>query len=127
MTTVALVGAGGIADLHLPALLTLGHDVVVFSGSDSARRLVDRHGGRVAGSLADALSECDVVDICTPTSTHRDLTVQAAELGKHVICEKPLALTLDDADRMIRACDRNRVRLFVVKQNRFNVPVQKLL
>src|SRR5690606_31720439 len=46
--------------------------------------------------------------------------------GKHIIVEKPMALTLDGADAMIRACDLHGVRLFVVKQNRFNLPVRKL-
>ena len=49
----------------------------------------------------------------------------AAAAGLHVVVEKPMALTLDDADAMIRACDTPGVKLFVVKQNRFNVPVVK--
>ena len=49
-----------------------------------------------------------------------------ADYGKHILVEKPIALTLDDVDRMITACDRNAVKLFVVQQNRFNVPVLKL-
>jgi predicted dehydrogenase len=49
-----------------------------------------------------------------------------AAYGKHIVVEKPMALTLPDADAMIRACDAARVKLFVVKQNRYNLPVQKL-
>lgn len=68
----------------------------------------------------------DVIVVLTESGQHAKHVVELAEHGKHIVVEKPMALTLDDADRMIRACDRNGVRLFVVKQNRFNVPVQQL-
>ena len=56
----------------------------------------------------------------------RSTSSALARHRKHIVVEKPMALTLDDADEMIRACDQHGVRLFVVKQNRFNVPVVKL-
>ncbi|MEE3078573.1 MAG: Gfo/Idh/MocA family oxidoreductase [Bdellovibrionota bacterium] len=68
----------------------------------------------------------DVLDILTPSGDHAEHTVQLAKYGKHIVVEKPMALTLDDADRMIEACDRAGVKLFVVKQNRLNLPVKKL-
>jgi predicted dehydrogenase len=68
----------------------------------------------------------DVVVVLTPSGLHADNVVQLASHGKHIMVEKPMALTLDDADAMINACDRNGVKLFVIKQNRFNVPVVKL-
>ncbi len=52
--------------------------------------------------------------------------MELAGYKKHIVVEKPMALTLDDADKMIRVCDQNGIKLFVVKQNRFNVPVVKL-
>ncbi len=67
----------------------------------------------------------DVVSILTPSGMHAEHAIKAARAGKHVVVEKPMALRLDDADAMIRACDEARVKLFVVKQNRFNVPVVK--
>lgn len=70
--------------------------------------------------------EVDATIVATPGGFHADNVVALARYGKPIIVEKPMALTLDDADRMIRICDQNGVRLFVVKQNRFNVPVQKL-
>lgn len=57
---------------------------------------------------------------------HAKHVINLAKYGKHIVVEKPMALTLDDADAMIRACDENGCKLFVVKQNRFNVPVVKL-
>lgn len=68
----------------------------------------------------------DVLSILTPSGLHAEHVIALAPYGKHIVVEKPMALTLDDADAMIRACDENRIKLFVVKQNRFNVPVQKL-
>lgn len=78
-------------------------------------------------SLEDMLNsgEIDVVSILTPSGMHAEHTIAAANAGKHVVVEKPMALRLEDADAMIAACDRARVKLFVVKQNRLNVPVVK--
>jgi predicted dehydrogenase len=67
----------------------------------------------------------DVVDVLTPSGMHAEHVVNLARYKRHIVVEKPLALTLEDADAMIRACDQNGVKLFVVKQNRFNKPVQK--
>jgi predicted dehydrogenase len=68
----------------------------------------------------------DVVVVLTESGTHADVVVGLARYGKHIVVEKPMALTLADADSMIAACDRAGSKLFVVKQNRFNVPVRKL-
>jgi len=64
--------------------------------------------------------------VLTESGLHADHVVELARYGKHIVVEKPMALTLSDADRMIAACDQFKVKLFVVKQNRFNVPVVKL-
>lgn len=68
----------------------------------------------------------DVVVVLTESGNHAQNVVDLAKYGKHIVVEKPMALTLDDADAMIKACDEAGVKLFVVKQNRFNVPVLKL-
>jgi predicted dehydrogenase len=70
--------------------------------------------------------EIDAVAILTPSGMHARHAIELAPYRKHLVVEKPMALTLDDADAMIAACDKNRVKLFVVKQNRFNLPVRKL-
>lgn len=67
----------------------------------------------------------DAVSVLTPSGMHAEHTIAVAAAGKHAVVEKPMALRLDDADAMIRACDAAGVKLFVVKQNRFNVPVVK--
>lgn len=72
-----------------------------------------------------ARKDIDVVTVLTPSGMHPDHAIACAKAGKHVVVEKPMALRLQDADEMIRACDQAGVKLFVVKQNRFNVPVAK--
>jgi UDP-N-acetyl-2-amino-2-deoxyglucuronate dehydrogenase len=68
----------------------------------------------------------DVVVVLTESGMHADHVVALAQYKKHIMVEKPMALTLTSADRMIAACDQAGIKLFVVKQNRFNVPVLKL-
>lgn len=70
--------------------------------------------------------DIDVVVILTPSGMHANHTINLAKYGKDIMVEKPMALTLDDADEMIKECDKNNCRLFVIKQNRFNIPVVKL-
>ncbi|MGO1770640.1 MAG: Gfo/Idh/MocA family protein [Microbacterium sp.] len=110
--TVGMIGAGGIADQHLPSWLELGVEVVIWSIDDNAPVLVSEHGGgRVAGSLEELLEEADIVDVCTPTFTHRELVERAAAAGRDVICEKPLGLSVADARAMAEACRAAGVRL----------------
>jgi len=68
----------------------------------------------------------DIVVVLTPSGLHAKHVVNLAKYGKDIMVEKPMALTLNDADEMIEACDKNNCRLFIVKQNRFNLPVAKL-
>jgi len=68
----------------------------------------------------------DVISVLTPSGNHAEHVISLAGYGKHIVVEKPMALKLADADAMIEACDKNRIKLFVVKQNRFNLPVVKL-
>ncbi|EMO53483.1 Gfo/Idh/MocA family protein [Leptospira noguchii] len=70
--------------------------------------------------------DIDVAVVLTPSGFHAEHVIQIAKYNKHIIVEKPMALTLEDADLMIQACDESGCKLFVVKQNRFNVPVLKL-
>jgi predicted dehydrogenase len=68
----------------------------------------------------------DVICICTPSGLHAPLAVKAAQAKKHVIVEKPIALTLEDADLIIKACKENGVKLSVVHPNRFRPAIMKL-
>ncbi len=70
--------------------------------------------------------DCDVVTIATPSGLHPIQGVIAAKAGKHVVSEKPMAISLKGADELVAACDAAGVHLFVVKQNRLNEPVKLL-
>jgi predicted dehydrogenase len=70
--------------------------------------------------------DIDVVSVLTESGNHAKHVINLTQYEKHIVVEKPMALTLDDADAMIAACDKHKIKLFVIKQNRFNVPVVKL-
>jgi predicted dehydrogenase len=132
-TKVALVGAGAIARRHAALLSSDGLPGLELGGvydtrPESARELVEAHGGKVYESLPDLAGDPGIglIAILTPSGTHASLVSELARYGKPIVVEKPMALRLEDADEIIRECDRHGVRLFVVKQNRFNPPVVKL-
>jgi len=76
--------------------------------------------------MMESVREIDVVNILTESGAHARNVLDLARYGKHLVVEKPMALTVADADRMIESCDRAGVKLFVVKQNRYNLAVQRL-
>jgi UDP-N-acetyl-2-amino-2-deoxyglucuronate dehydrogenase len=80
---------------------------------------------RTAEDLIAAV-ECDVVAVCTPSGLHPAHGSIAARAGKHVVVEKPMAISLAAADELVHACDDAGVHLFVVKQNRLNPAIQLL-
>lgn len=71
-------------------------------------------------------ADIDVVSVLTPSGLHAEHTLALAPYKKHIVVEKPMALTLADADAMIEAARKHHIHLFVVKQNRFNIPVVRL-
>jgi len=133
MLNFALVGCGRIAKRH-SELLGLSQikgarlSAVCDIDEQKAKAIGDRFSVPSYNDMHKMLEakNVDVVVILTESGNHARNVVELSKYGKHVIVEKPMALTLDDADRMIQACDKAGVKLFVVKQNRFNVPVLKL-
>lgn len=130
---IALVGCGRIAQRHAALLgdhQIAGAELVAVCDiqPDRAEALASRYGVPGFTDAHAMMREVkpDIVSVLTPSGLHAEHVIALAPYGAHVIVEKPMALTLDDADAMIAACDRHRVRLFVVKQNRFNVPVMQL-
>jgi myo-inositol 2-dehydrogenase/D-chiro-inositol 1-dehydrogenase len=107
--TVGIVGAGWVAAVHGNAYRA-SPGVRVAAVTDpvaaKAERLAEQTGARVVHDVDELIaSGVDVVDVCTPPQAHADVAIQALESGLHVICEKPLARTLDDARRIVRAAD----------------------
>lgn len=117
---VGVVGTGFIGETHVAAwaaegIRALVHDV----DAGRAAALADRHGARVAESLDELFGAVDIVDVCTPTHLHAEVAIAAARAGRHVICEKPMARTLVDAEAMLAAARDAGVRLFVAHVVRF--------
>ena len=132
MFKFAIVGCGRIAKRHSELLGTGQIEGATLSAvcdpdPQRADKFAEKFNVPAFHSLADLLrsGDCDAVTILTPSGMHAEHAIEAAQAGKHVIVEKPMALRMRDADAMIRACDEAGVKLFVVKQNRFNVPVVK--
>lgn len=130
----ALVGCGRIAKRH-SELLGLNQikgarlAAVCDVDAEKAKAFGDKF--RVpyytnAEEMARREKGLDALSILTPSGLHAELVRALAPYKKHLVVEKPMALTLNDADDMIRLCSENGVKLFVIKQNRFNVPVMKL-
>src|SRR5690606_36451631 len=73
--------------------------------------------------LLAAEKNIDVVSVCTPNGLHARHSIQALKAGCHVLCEKPMAITVRDCGEMIQAAEKANKRIFAIKQNRFNPPV----
>jgi myo-inositol 2-dehydrogenase / D-chiro-inositol 1-dehydrogenase len=118
---IGLVGAGSMGHVHAAAWLEAGAQVVAVNSAslESALGLAAQYGARVCSSLGELLEHVDVVDLCVPTHLHHAMTPEAASAGKHVVCEKPMALDLKDARAMIEACEKAGVRLFIAHVVRF--------
>ena len=126
---VALVGCGRISNNHFEAFSRIdGLDLVSVCDAVEARA---REAGEKWGvpsftSMEKMLAEVasDVVVIATPSGMHPQHGIVAAKAGRHVVSEKPMAISLASADELVKACDDASVHLFVVKQNRLNSTVQ---
>ncbi|MCH9756569.1 MAG: Gfo/Idh/MocA family oxidoreductase [Gammaproteobacteria bacterium] len=129
---VALVGCGRISQNHLKAItehqdrLTL--TAVCDKNETAANAVAEEHQATAYTSLETMLDEADIdlVVLCTPSGLHPRQTIQIAASGRHVLTEKPMATRWQDGLEMVKACDEAEVRLFVVKQNRLNPPIQAL-
>ena len=127
----ALIGCGRIAVKHAKLLISMD-DVELVAVSDNIHEKVKGFSEKyhVKGYLdyKEMLKkeDIDVVSVLTPSGTHAAIGVDVANSKRHLVVEKPMALRLEDADLLIETCYRNGIKLFVVKQNRFNLPVKKL-
>lgn len=126
MLYVAVIGGGYIGDCHLsaygsmdPALAKV--TAVVDANPVAGQKMAEKAGCQWYPSLEEAVGEqpVDVVDICVPTFLHELFAVKAAGLGKHVLCEKPVTLSLASFDRMTAACQEHGVRFMTAQVVRF--------
>jgi predicted dehydrogenase len=121
VTRIGIVGAGFMGSTHARSWTAADRrPVAIMAGpSGDPSELCARYGATPCDRLEDLLDAVDVVDVCAPTHLHEELVVAAAKAGKHVICEKPLARTVEQGERMLRACDDAGVHLLVAHVVRF--------
>ena len=116
MLGVCVVGCGHMGQIHaqgwqaIPAAKVIAVVDALPERAQKLARLLDC-APYTDYTAAISRPDVDVVSVCIPTCYHAEVTIAAAELGKHVLCEKPIALTLIDADRMIAAAQANQVKL----------------
>jgi predicted dehydrogenase len=128
-----VVGSGGIALRRtIPEGIAPASNaelVTVYDINEAANRAVaERFGARAASSVEEVISAAiDAVYIATPVNCHREQTLRCAEAGKHVLCEKPLGLTVAEAEEMIEACRRAGVQLGTGLMMRFHSQHQAAL
>lgn len=129
---VAVLGLGRIAETHFNAIMQHPQDLelVAVCDADEHRLQSVAQQYHVTGyhDLDQMLlnTDADVVVICTPSGMHAMQTLKVAQSGRHVITEKPMATYWQDGLSMVKACENAGVRLYVVKQNRLNAPIQQL-
>jgi predicted dehydrogenase len=132
MLKVGMIGCGDIARTHANGWLTLGQKAVITAVSDvveeSARAMAERVGGAsVYTDFRRLIDDADVqaVDICLPHHLHRDTIVAATRAGKHVICEKPLCLSLSEVEDIAAAIRAGGVTMMCAHNQLFDLAVQK--
>ena len=129
----ALIGCGNIARKHAHVLSQYMDEAEIGAFVDvdlrRAQEYSDKYGAPAFSSAKDMMraldNRIDVFSVLTPSGAHCANVLDLVEYGRPLVVEKPLALRLEDADRMIEACDAHGVRLFVVHQNRYNPPIVK--
>ncbi|GGU41589.1 Gfo/Idh/MocA family protein [Streptomyces coeruleorubidus] len=126
----AVIGTGTIAEVHRRAIHAAGGDVVGVLASSPARSLevARRWGATPYEDLPSLLADgsVDVVHVCTPNHTHADYTVQALTAGKHVVCEKPLGVSVEQAERLAAAAERSGLTATVPFVYRYHPLVREI-
>lgn len=126
-----IVGTGAIAKMHAEALKGMDNAelVAVYDKvGERAQSFAASYGVKAISSFEDFLNDSDIeaVTIATPTGIHAEVAIPVAQAGKHILCEKPLDVTLEKADAIIHACNENKVFLSSVFQSRFARSVQAI-
>ena len=126
----AIVGCGRIAERHAEQIARLATLTAVCDIIESrANKIGQKYGSKVYNNIDDLLLKekgIDVVSICTPNGLHAEHSIKVFRKGFHVLCEKPMAISVFDCGEMIKEAERANKRLFIVKQNRYNPPVKAI-
>ena len=127
-----IIGCGRIGERHAKHIKTYGHLMAVCDiDKEAANRLAKKYKVPSYYSIEEMLLGVkdlgiDLISICTPNGLHAEHTIKSLENGLNVLCEKPLAISVNQASEMLRTAEHFNKRIFAVKQNRFNPPVMKL-
>jgi len=135
MLKVGIIGCGGIAGgKHMPSLAKLDHvEMVAFCDiieekAVAAKEEFGTADAKVYTNYKDLIADAtiDAVYVCTPNKSHSFITIDSLESGKHVMCEKPMAKTTEEAQAMVDAAKRTGKKLTIGYQNRFRADSQHL-
>lgn len=125
--TFAIIGCGRIAQRHAEHINNNGRLLAVCDIiKEKADALAAPYGANSYTEISDLLQnekETDIVAVCTPNGLHAAHSIQSLQAGFHILCEKPMAIHVQDCIDMINEAAKANKHLFVVKQNRFNPPV----
>lgn len=127
-----IIGCGHIASRHADAIMNselLELRGVCDVNPSAAGSFGEKYGVKWYTGVADLLSDpsIDAVSICTPSGLRVEIGLKAAESGKHLVVEKPMALSLEGADRLIESCRSKELKLAVMHQNRFIPAVRRMI
>ena len=127
MIKFAIVGCGRIAQRHAEHISKRGQLVAVCDAvEDKAQQLATTYGAKAYTSYADMLAQepsIDVIAVCSPNGLHAQHAIDGLKAGFHVLCEKPMGLSVKECGEMMQTAERSNKRLFAIKQNRYNPPV----
>lgn len=129
----ALVGCGNIAKKHAHAITNYldNSEIAAFCDKvpERAQAFSEKYNAPAFSSIEQMMSsagnDIDIINVLTPSGLHAQTVYDLVAYGKPIVVEKPLALRLQEADEIIRACDVQGIKIFVVHQNRYNLPIVK--
>lgn len=128
MVNVVIIGCGGIAlNRHIPSYAK-NPDANIYGFFDvvyeKSKELADKYSAKAYKSIEDVVNdpEVDAVSICTATKYHSEIAIKALDGGKHVLCEKPMASTAAEAEKMVEAAKRNNKKLMISHNQRLYAP-----
>jgi UDP-N-acetyl-2-amino-2-deoxyglucuronate dehydrogenase len=128
MIKFAIIGCGRIAQRHAEHIANAGSLAAVCDiVPEKANQLAEKYEAKAYTSIDELLKseeQVEVVAVTSPNGLHCEHTIKSLRAGKHVLCEKPMAIKVHDCGEMIKEAEKANRRLFIVKQNRFNPPVQ---
>jgi predicted dehydrogenase len=124
MVNVAIIGAGFMGETHASSYKKINDSnivAIVDRVEEKGKKLAKKFDTKFYTDIEDLIKneDVDAIDICVPTFVHKDIVIKAANAGKHILCEKPLTLSLEDADEMIEAVEKNNVKAMVGHVLRF--------